>query len=112
MLFAEGLPIGFIPEELLRYYYRFLASAVQRFFKPVRPNVVNDRSRNGPALSVAHHAQRVRPQERQSGFIPATAIDARLFHIHSPGSRLKDSLWCGYEAHKKATSGCQGLIYE
>lgn len=57
MLFAEGLPVGFIPEELLRYCYRFLASAVQRFFKLVRSDVVNDRSRNGPALPVAHHAQ-------------------------------------------------------
>ncbi len=59
MLFAEGLPVGFIPEELLRYCYRFLASAVQRFFKPVRSDVVNDSSRNGPPLPVAHHTQRM-----------------------------------------------------
>lgn len=76
MLFTKRLPVGFIPEELLRFRYLLRVATVKRLFKFVRLDVVNDCSRNGPALPVAHHAERVSPEECQSGFIPAAVVDA------------------------------------
>lgn len=76
MLLAERLPVRLVPEELLCFRYLLRVAAVERLFKFVRFNVVNDCSWNGPALPVAHNAERVSPEECQSGFIPAAVVDA------------------------------------
>jgi hypothetical protein len=59
MLFAEGLPVGFVPEELLSFHYLILFATVDGFFQPVWLDVVNDSSLNCSALPVAHRAERV-----------------------------------------------------
>ncbi len=56
MLFAEGLPVGLIPEELLSFCYLVLLAAVDGFFQPVWLDVVNDSSSHCSALPVAHDA--------------------------------------------------------
>lgn len=63
MLFAEGLPVGLIPEELLSFCYLVLLAAVDSFFQPMWLDVVNDRSRHCSALPVAHDAERMRFQK-------------------------------------------------
>ena len=80
MRFAQWLPVLFTPEQVLCFRYRQRVAGLQRVFKFVGLDVVNDcRCRDAPLL-FTHIAERMLLKKPEPRFIPATAIDARFFH--------------------------------
>lgn len=55
MVFAEGLPVRFILEDLLNLCYLFLLAAIQCFFQLVSFDVVNNRLRLCLVLSETYY---------------------------------------------------------
>lgn len=63
MLFAQRLPVGLVPEELLSLCYLILSAAVDSFLQPVWLDVVNDCGGYRSPLPMAHDAKRMRLKE-------------------------------------------------
>ncbi len=63
------------------FVYRCLVTRLQRLFKFVRDDVVNDGSGYNPSLLLTHVAQGVRAQEWNPGLVPPAVVDVGFFHV-------------------------------